>query len=567
KYSFTNVPEGVYSLVVTNGGITITKIIKIEAIDITADIKLPKGEQNTVVETKPDTPPTAAEGLNELFDPATTNTVDAAGITASDITTINGGGSVTVTLTSTKKAEADVKEAAEEIKKKATGEELLFLDFTVTKVVTSGGTTGAPITMTELPAVVEIVVEIPEALRNAATINVYSMHNNVAKKFADAADSNGEYAVRRGNYMHVFAKYFSTYALGCTACEVTIKGGGAGASGAGSYAAGAQVTINAGTKSGHSFSGWTVTPSTVALANPSNASTTFIMPAENVTVTANWTSTGGGSTGGDGSATTTYPNTVNKPENGTVTTNPASPSKGQTVTITTKPDAGYVVDTVIVKDADGKTVAVTKNGENSYTFVQPGSKATVEVTYKKAGTKTFTDVTANDWFYNAVMDAAANGWFSGTSATTFDPYASTTRGMIATVLQRVDNTPKATTASFDDVAADAYYASGVAWAQANNIVKGYGDGNYGPNDSITREQLAAILYRYAGYKGYDVSKRATLDSFTDGKNVSDYAKEAMSWAVGSGLISGRGNNILAPTATATRAEVASILVRFDELFT
>ncbi|MEG1477871.1 MAG: S-layer homology domain-containing protein, partial [Oscillospiraceae bacterium] len=100
----------------------------------------------------------------------------------------------------------------------------------------------------------------------------------------------------------------------------------------------------------------------------------------------------------------------------------------------------------------------------------------------------------------------------------------------------------------------------------NSIVMGYGSGNYGPNDNVTREQLAAILYRYAGYKGYDVSKTAALDSFTDGKSVSGYAKEAMSWAVGSGLISGRGNSTLAPTATATRAEVATLLVRFNELF-
>ncbi|MEG1240865.1 MAG: S-layer homology domain-containing protein, partial [Oscillospiraceae bacterium] len=293
------------------------------------------------------------------------------------------------------------------------------------------------------------------------------------------------------------------------------------------------------------------------------------MPGEAVTVTAGWTATGGGNPGGGGggSTTTTYRNTVNQPKNGTVTMTPASPAKGQTVTITTKPDAGYVVDTIIVKDASGKTLAVTEKGQNSYTFVQTGNKATVEVTYKKAETKTFTDVTANDWFYDAVMAATANGWFSGTSDTTFSPYTPTSRGMIATILHRMEGTPKADTASFDDVAADAYYANGIAWAEANGIVSGYGNGNYGANDSITREQLATILYRYAGYKGYDVSKTAALDSFTDGKSVSGYAKEAMSWAVGSGLISGRGNSTLAPTATATRAEAARILAQFDELFT
>ncbi|MEG0092132.1 MAG: S-layer homology domain-containing protein, partial [Oscillospiraceae bacterium] len=354
--------------------------------------------------------------------------------------------------------------------------------------------------VTTLAGIIAVHLPIPANLQGKAGLAVYRMHGGKAealgKDIGHAKD--GEYYTidPSEEFMTVYVKNFSTYALGYDAFAVTITGGGTGASGTGKYSNGETVTINAGSKSGYSFNGWTVTAGTVVLANPSSASTTFIMPAEAVTVTAGWTSTGGGST------TTTYRNTVNQPENGTVTVTPASPAKGQTVTITTKPDAGYVVNTVTVKDANGKTIAVTEKGENSYTFVQPGSKATVEVTYQKAGTKTFTDVAANDWFYDAVMAATANGWFSGTSDTTFSPYTSTSRGMIATILHRIEGTPKADTASFDDVAADAYYANGIAWAEANSIVRGYGNGSYGPNDSITREQLASILYRYAGFKGY-----------------------------------------------------------------
>ena len=119
-------------------------------------------------------------------------------------------------------------------------------------------------------------------------------------------------------------------------------------------------------------------------------------------------------------------------------------------------------------------------------------------------------------------------------------------------------------ASFTDVASGAYYANAVAWANANGIVSGYGSGKFGPNDSITREQLAAILYRYATYKNYDVSKKGGLTQFSDISTLSSYATESMSWAVGSGIISGKGGGNLVPREGATRAEAAAILQRFCE---
>ena len=174
----------------------------------------------------------------------------------------------------------------------------------------------------------------------------------------------------------------------------------------------------------------------------------------------------------------------------------------------------------------------------------------------------FTDVRSSDWFYSAVQYVYDNGMMSGTGATTFSPNATTTRGMIVTILHRLEKTPKAAGTAFSDVPANQYYADAVAWASSNNIVSGYGNGKFGPNDAITREQMAAILYRYAQYKKDKVKETADLSSFSDSSKVSAYAVDAMKWAVGKGLISGTGNNQLSPTGSATRAQVAMILARF-----
>ena len=138
--------------------------------------------------------------------------------------------------------------------------------------------------------------------------------------------------------------------------------------------------------------------------------------------------------------------------------------------------------------------------------------------------------------------------------------------MIATVLWRMEKEPTASVTSiFEDVASGAYYAAGVNWAQESGIVGGYGNGKFGPDDNITREQMASILYRYAQFKGYNVSKHSTLTEFADADTISDYAKSPMAWAVENNLISGKGNGILDPRGKATRAEVATIITRFDEM--
>ena len=177
----------------------------------------------------------------------------------------------------------------------------------------------------------------------------------------------------------------------------------------------------------------------------------------------------------------------------------------------------------------------------------------------------FIDVASDAWYADAVQYVYENGMMSGTSETTFSPDLTTTRGMIVTILYRMENEPAVTgTTAFTDVAADQYYANAVAWAAQNGIVSGITATTFAPNNAITREQMAAILYRYAQFKGYDVSAKADLSVYTDAAQVSTYATDAMAWANGAQLITGTSQATLTPAGNATRAQVATILMRFCE---
>ena len=176
----------------------------------------------------------------------------------------------------------------------------------------------------------------------------------------------------------------------------------------------------------------------------------------------------------------------------------------------------------------------------------------------------FTDVSTSDWFYSDVMFVYENGLFSGTDSRSFSPNASMTRAMLVTVLYRLEGEPAGTgSSSFSDVRSGSYYEKAVAWAAANGIVTGTGGTSFSPDAKVTREQLAAILYRYAQYKKLDTDAGAKLDSFSDAGNVSGYASEALSWAVSEGLINGASGRLM-PKGDATRAQVAAILHRFVE---
>ena len=183
------------------------------------------------------------------------------------------------------------------------------------------------------------------------------------------------------------------------------------------------------------------------------------------------------------------------------------------------------------------------------------------------GANPFTDVSEKDWFYGDVMFVYENGLMLGTSKALFSPHGTATRGMMATILWRMEGSPVPKGKnSFTDVEAGKWYADAITWTAENGIFAGYGKDKFGPDDPITREQLAAIFYRYADYKGYDLTVKGNLDTFKDADKITDYAKTAMQWAVGSGLMKGKSGNLLDPQGTATRAEIAAMLHRFIEKY-
>lgn len=177
----------------------------------------------------------------------------------------------------------------------------------------------------------------------------------------------------------------------------------------------------------------------------------------------------------------------------------------------------------------------------------------------------FTDVKSSDWYYDAVRYVKSEGLMAGTSDTAFSPNTTTTRGMIVTILWRLAGSPEVTGTQFADVDDGQYYADAILWASKNSIVSGYGDNAFGPNDPITRQCMATILYRYAEYADYDVSAAADLSEFADEAEIAAYAEAPLAWASAEGLISGMGDGILAPQGSATRAQVAVILYRFCQL--
>ena len=177
----------------------------------------------------------------------------------------------------------------------------------------------------------------------------------------------------------------------------------------------------------------------------------------------------------------------------------------------------------------------------------------------------FTDASEKDWFYNDTMFVYKNGLMLGTSKTLFSPHGTVTRGMMATILWRMEGSlaPKGEN-SFTDVEAGRWYADAITWTAENGIFAGYSKDKFGPDDPVTREQLTAIFYRYADYKGYKLTVTENLDKFEDADKITDYAKMVMQWAVGNGLIKGKSENLLDPQGTATRAEIAAMLHRFVE---
>lgn len=267
--------------------------------------------------------------------------------------------------------------------------------------------------------------------------------------------------------------------------------------------------------------------------------------------------TSSSSSGGSSSGKTTYKVTTSAVNNGGVNASPSNAEKGATITLTLSPDKGYKLDKLTVTDGSGKSVSTVKKSDTVYTFTMPASAVKVGVSYVKAtetpSKTTFNDVSANDWFASAVDYVTGKGMMNGTAANTFSPKANTTRGMLMTVLARH--------AGEDTTGGSVWYEKGMNWAKANGVSDGTN-----PQVNITREQLAAMLYRYAQNKKYDVSvgEDTNILSYTDAQTISQYAIPAIQWACGTGVMNGKSSSKLDPKGYATRAEVAAMLMRFCE---
>ena len=280
--------------------------------------------------------------------------------------------------------------------------------------------------------------------------------------------------------------------------------------------------------------------------------------------------TPGGGGGGGAVAPTTYDIVIPSALANTVKADKTKAAAGDTVTLTAAGEG-----TLTVTDANGKTVALTDLGSGKYTFKMPSAKVSVgfKITAdqpcdggKDCPSAPFTDVDTAKWYHLSVDYVLAHKMMNGVSSRAFAPNANLTRGMLVQILYNLEGKPKGTAANFSDVQADAWYAEAVGWAASNKVVTGYADGTFRPNAAVTREQAAAILYRYAQSKGIDVSvgENTNILSYVDVQQASEYAIPALQWAVGAGVLNGKNGGRLAPTGTATRAEIAAIMQRWCE---
>ena len=338
--------------------------------------------------------------------------------------------------------------------------------------------------------------------------------------------------------------------------------GGSGSTIGGEYTAGEVVNIDAGSRSNYRFDGWTSSKGD-SFADASSASTTFTMPAADTTITAAWSYIGGGGSTTDYYRLTFETNggseisSIRRAEYTTIDLTDYTPTReGYEFT-------GWYADENLTEKIT--SIRLTRN-----TTVYAGWEE-IKENPSTGFENPFTDVSESDWFFNDVKFVYQNGLMNGTSATTFSPEGTTSRGMIVTILWRMAGSPdmedKIWGYPFADVDATAYYGTAVYWARLNGIAGGYDDATFGPNAPINREQMAVMMYRYAQYMGYDTTQGGmAIREYADYGQVSSYALEAMDWANATGIVTGTSESTLSPQGQATRAQAAAMFTRFCEQY-
>ena len=439
---------------------------------------------------------------------------------------------------------------------------------------------GATINVTANTTVTAVWEDIP-----APTYTVSFAANGGTGTMADVTGVSGEYTLPANGFTAPANKQFKAWSVGgnekavgdkitvtanttvtavwedipVTTYTITFNanGGSVTPASAETTAEGKLTSLPTPTRSGsYSFNGWYT-----AASGGTKVTTSTVFNAD-ATIYAQWTYTGGGY------YPTTYPITVEDAKNGDVSVSPKAAAKGNTVTVTVAPDKGYTLDILTVTDKSGKEIELTNKGDGKYTFKMPSSKVTVKATFADnsvcnggdgcPGAK-FHDVDVTLWYHEALDYVINNKLMNGYGNNYFGPNDCLTRGMMMQILYNLNDRPAVSgDMPFTDVSEDKYYADAIKWAESTGLVFGCGGGLFGPDDDITREQLAVILWRYAG------SPTATQKelNFDDVGESSKWAMDALLWANENGVMNGNGNGILNPKGTATRAHVAQMLMNF-----
>ncbi|MGI6254876.1 MAG: S-layer homology domain-containing protein [Acutalibacter sp.] len=509
KYVFHELIPGIYNLVVTKDVRTVTSKVEITTENKISDATLPKGATNSIVDVALGSPNIVVGNLDKVFE-KTDDTV----YTETDKTNVEAGGKVEITFTAEEKQQEDgaIAEDMEKIAQLKNNSVTLGLvmDYTLKKEVTTMGQPTAErklIPQSNVP--LEVLLPLPTELQGKTSYTVYRVHSDSGQ----AADKQAQQLKEGKTNQNQLGEYF-TVSSDKTKLILYVK----------------------------CFSTYAV----------------------------GYTE----STGGGGVSAPTYHPNVTQTEHGTVSVSPASPEEGDQVTITATPEEGYTVGTVTVTDVAGQGVEVTSNNDGTYTFVQPSGQVTITVTFRKLANAEkcpqdescpmadFVDMRPADWYHDGVHYCLDEEIMAGTSGTTFQPNASLSRAMVAQILYNLEKQPVVTaSSSFTDVSGH-WAVDAITWAEQAGVVSGYGNDTFQPERSVSREELAQMLYNYATIKGYDLAAEGDLSRFPDGGKVQPWAAIAMKWANGNRLINGHDNGTLDPGGNATRAQAATIFMGF-----
>ena len=382
-----------------------------------------------------------------------------------------------------------------------------------------------------------------------AITNEGALTNNGAITNSGTLTNNGTLTIGQGGSLTGNVSGNVLYAV-----TVVTSGSGSASASTTTAKAGEIITLTASPSSGYHFERWEVVSGGVTLTGNQ-----FTMLDQPVTVKAVFEK--------NPYIPPTYAVTTPETTGGTVTVSPSRASSGRTVTITATPDLGYELESLTVLDSRGNEIALTDKCGGKYTFTMPASRVTVEASFAPAPLP-FEDVAPGAWYEGAVRHAYFHNIMEGMSETEFAPATALTRAMAAQILYNLEGQPDLSGENlgypYEDVDAQAWYGDAVYWARITDVATGYGDGTFQPGDSITRQEFAQMLYNYAKYKGYDLTAEGDLSQFPDSGSVADWAETAMSWANGNKLINGHDDGTIDAAGIGTRAQAASILMKFDQ---